>query len=189
MALVRHYLEGGETMGHLNEVIIYGAVCRDPVMRILPRSGVKHCQFQMAVNRPYTRTKPPSEMTREEEDAMTDYPWVYCRNALAEQVMRCVHTGTEVLVRGRMETRNVPQRYPFKLAYCPQCGAPLPEETLATCPSCNAVLETHAKMVCEVRAADVEFVANANYPNPRATKAPSDKLDIIETIEDPPTED
>lgn len=155
-------------MGHVNQVIIYGVVCKRPKLRYLSESGRAHCQFQLAVNRPVARAKPPSQMTPEEADRITDYPWVYCRDELAEQVAQCVDVGSEVIVTGRMETRNYPERRKVKYNFCPQCGTELKEKT-NNCPKCKAALPPEVKMrsVTEIRAISTEFVGNVNYPKQR----------------------
>lgn len=152
-------------MGHLNQVTIYGVVCQRPRLRYLSDSGRAHCQFQMAINRPVARTKPPSQMTPEEEDRITDYPWIYCRDDLAEQVAQCVDVGSEVIVTGRIETRNYPEKRKIQYNFCPQCSAELKGNS-QVCPKCKAEMPPEVRMrsVTEIRAISVEFVGNVNYP-------------------------
>lgn len=160
-------------MGHKNLVVLYGALCRKPKLRIQPGTGKAYCQFQMAINRPLTRRKPSYEMTKEEQDALTDYPYVVTHGELAEQCSLCLGVGSEVIVEGSVETRNFTEIIGEDYKYCPKCGNPIPDvngqkkngRTVLICPTCNSEITiARERSVTEIHAKSVEFVSGVSYP-------------------------
>ena len=148
-------------MGHLNTVTLFGAVCRTPRVRLLSESEFPLVQFQLAVNRPFRRPAPPALLTFEEEEALTDYPWVYVRGALAQKCADALQIGTLVMVSGRLQTRFVPTRWPWPLHCCPHCGTRIEADTaevesLTVCPMCSGSLILPEHTTVEVHASVVE---------------------------------
>ncbi len=173
-------------MGHMNNVQLFGTICRAPRVRLGPNSA--QAQFQLAVNRPGRRPAPPSELTFDEEEALTDHPWVYVRGDLATQCAE-YPVGTLVLVRGRFDTRFVPTRWPWPLKHCPHCGVALETELdpPTTCPGCEGSLELRAHNAVEVYADRVFPVPEVVISRDRTVTSlpPDDDVDSVDVVSGP----
>jgi single-stranded DNA-binding protein len=82
-----------------NTVIVLGSLCRDVEFRLLPNTGIPSAQYQLAVNRKYN--------SKRQRDSYTDYPWVNSFGRQAEQDALRLETGSQVLIQGGVQTRNV----------------------------------------------------------------------------------
>ena len=82
-----------------NTVIVLGSLCRDVEFRLLPNTGTPSAQYQLAVNRKFN--------VKRQRDNFTDYPWVNSFGRQAEQDALRLETGSQVLIQGGLQTRNV----------------------------------------------------------------------------------
>lgn len=91
-----------------NTVIVLGSLCRDVEFRLLPNTGTPSAQYQLAVNRKFN--------VKRQRDNFTDYPWVNSFGRQAEQDALRLETGSQVLIQGGLQTRNVQ-----KIMVCENC--------------------------------------------------------------------
>lgn len=92
-----------------NTIIVLGSLCRDVEFRLLPNTGIPSAQYQLAVNRKYN--------SKRQCDSFTDYPWVNSFGKQAEQDALRLETGSQVLIQGGIQTRNVQ-----KTMVCENCN-------------------------------------------------------------------
>ena len=91
-----------------NTVIVLGSLCRDVEFRLLPNTGIPSAQYQLAINRKYH--------AKRQRDNFTDYRWVNSFGKQAEQAALRLETGSQVLIHGGIQTRNVQ-----KTMVCDKC--------------------------------------------------------------------
>lgn len=82
----------------LNQVTLMGNLTRDPELRQTP-NGQEVTSFSLALNRSY---KDPAGEWKE----ATDYIDLVAWGTLAKQVSDRLHTGSRVLVTGRLQSRS-----------------------------------------------------------------------------------
>lgn len=115
---------------YMNNVVLLGALCREISFKYLngTESPIGNAKFQLAVNR-----RKPGE---------TDYPWVSSYARQAEEDIKRIDKGSQVLVEGIVVTRN--------------------SEKIEECPHCQAEL-TISEPVAEIVAKTVEYLHNCNF--------------------------
>ena len=85
-----------------NQVIAIGNLCTDVNYYYDDNAKIKNAKFQMAINRKfYLHDKNPS--------IRTDYPYVSTFGKNASEVRDCLHTGSMILIDGRIQTREYPR--------------------------------------------------------------------------------
>lgn len=83
---------------YLNKVIIIGNLTRDPELKALP-SGSKVANFSVATNRVWYNE------AKEKQEAV-EYHNVVCFGKQAETISQYMKKGSQILVEGRLQTRN-----------------------------------------------------------------------------------
>jgi len=163
-------------VGHYNRVIAMGTLVRDPKLRYAAETGTPMCFFQIAVNRPLPQSvsramrEKSAELTPEEQDKLTDYPWCYAVGSTAEQCAMSLKAGSTIFLEGRLETRNYTDRQmQDEPRYCVYCGAALngsrpqaaKSKKVVICPECRGELTIERKRsTAEIRVDEVEFLKN-----------------------------
>lgn len=89
-------------MARMNQVYLLGVVCSEVDFRILPKTGVAQAKYQLAIK-------------REKHNGM-DYPYVVTYGKQAELDAQHVRRGSQLLVKGKLQTRNFDQTIT-----CPHC--------------------------------------------------------------------
>jgi single-strand DNA-binding protein len=82
----------------LNQVTLMGNLTRDPELKQTP-SGQSVVSFSIALNRSY------KDGDGEWQEA-TDFVDIAAWGGLAEQVGESLHSGSRVLIQGRLQSRN-----------------------------------------------------------------------------------
>lgn len=82
----------------LNQALLMGNLTRDPELRQTP-SGQSVVDFSVALNRSY------KDANGEWQEA-TDYVDIVAWGKLAEQISTSIHSGSRVLVDGRLQSRS-----------------------------------------------------------------------------------
>ena len=106
-AFLRRHQESG------NLILIAGTVCTepDPTADYYERGDAyRTFVFKIASNRIFRVPEDPVGKS-------TDYPVVRCYGKTAEDALRTLHMGTDVLINGAVQTRRI-----RRTAVCPVCG-------------------------------------------------------------------
>lgn len=117
-----------------NTIIILGSLCRDVEFRMLPNTGTPSAQYQIAANRKYRVGR--------QRDNFTDYPWINSFGRQAEQDAKRLETGSQVLIQGGLQTRNI--------------------QKMTTCDSCEKEFKAE-DFVAEIVPYSVEYLNNCRF--------------------------
>lgn len=84
----------------MNSVILIGRLCADPELSYTPNTQTALCRFTLAVDRP----------RRQGEDQGADFIRVTVWDRQAENCSRSLSKGSQVAIRGRIETGSYTNR-------------------------------------------------------------------------------
>ena len=81
----------------MNKAILIGRLTKDPELKMTENTKREVCQFNMAVNRPYTN---------EDGERKADFINCVVWDKLAENLAKYQKKGNQIAVEGRIQTRN-----------------------------------------------------------------------------------
>lgn len=102
-----------------NHILMVGSLVKEPEMIEHPSKKIKCCRYPVAINRKY--------YIATQSDTTADYPWVYSYGKQAENDLRYLKQGSDIMIDGFIRVRRVK-----KNLVCTSCNKSFTAPTLAS---------------------------------------------------------